>query len=426
MVGTRRCLVGEDEVEILKQIYFRMQKGKEISLKYLFLTFLKIGAISWGGFMALIAVMKKQLVDKDKIIGEEIVLDGISLASVLPGAVAINVATYLGYQLRGIKGAIICLTATIIPAFFAVIVLGAIYSVYGELPVFNKFFLGVLPAITAVILSVAIGMARMQIKDYKQTIIGILSGIALLAIHSFFATLLVIIDSALTGYFLYKAPGQAVQGNNISKPVAINYSRIFRYLGAFAILILVITLIILGFHLYSYDWFKTNKTIFFTFSGMSLTLFGGGYVIVPAMQSVVVDGFHWVTTKEFADAIAMGQITPGPVIITATFIGYRVTGFLGALAATIAIFYPPGILMIILSGFLNKIKDSNVIAAVFKGMRPAIIGMIFSAAFTVGKEAEMIWPTALIFLIVLILLMKFKLNVVYMIPLAGIAGILLF
>jgi len=159
---------------------------------------------------------------------------------------------------------------------------------------------------------------------------------------------------------------------------------------------------------------------------MSLTLFGGGYVIVPAMQAVIVDGFHWLTVKEFSDAIAMGQITPGPVIITATFIGYRVAGFLGALVSTLAIFFPPGFVMILLSGFLKKIKDSNLIISIFKGMRPAIIGMIFSAAYTVGKEAEMMWPTALIFAIVLILLLKYKVNVVYMIPLAGIAGILFF
>ena len=92
-----------------------MDENKTISLKYLFFTFLKIGAISWGGFMALIAVVQKQLVDKDKVIREEVILDGISLASVLPGAVAINVVTYVGYQLRGIKGALVSMVATVFP-----------------------------------------------------------------------------------------------------------------------------------------------------------------------------------------------------------------------------------------------------------------------------------------------------------------------
>lgn len=435
------------EIKLAKlvEISFIMQEDHKISLKYLFFTFLKIGAISWGGFMALIAVMKKQLVDKDKVLKEEVVLDGISLASVMPGAVAINVATYLGFHLRGIKGGLICLTATILPAFFAIIGLGTIYSIYGELPLFNKFFLGVLPAISAVILSVAIGMAQKQVKDYKQFIICTMAGIGLLTIHSFIVTLIVIITSALAGYFLYRTPGKRMipGGTSIDNSISNSYKSsdiemilgnqkplnkysLFNYLIGSIILILIVALIINYFDIYNASWYKINRTIFLTFTGMSLTLFGGGYVIVPAMQSVIVDGFHWLTTKEFSDAIAMGQITPGPVIITATFIGYKVAGYLGAFFATLAIFYPPGFLMIILSGFLKKIKDSDVINAVFRGMRPAIIGMIFSAAITVGKGAEMGWSSALIFTVVLVLLIKYKVNVVWMIPLSGIAGMLLF
>lgn len=402
-----------------------VMEKKEISLNYLFFTFFKIGAISWGGFMALISVMQKQLVDKDKVLEEEVVLDGISLASILPGAVAINTATYIGYQLRGTKGALTCLTATILPAFLLILVLGAVYSTYGELPVFNKFFLGILPAITAVILSVAINMAQKQVKDYKQIAICVLAGICLLTIHSFLATLFVIIFSALAGYFLYNVPAGTLE-NNPRNDLKINYKKLILYIGIAVLGALLIEAIIHFTGLNSSDWYSINRTIFLTFSGMSLTLFGGGYVVVPAMQTVIVDGFHWLSTKEFSDAIAMGQITPGPVIITATFIGFRVAGYLGALVATLAIFFPPGFLMILLSGFLSKIKDSNVITSIFKGMRPAIIGMIFSAAYTVGKGAEMIWPSALIFLAVMILLMRFRVNVAYLIPLAGIIGILFF
>jgi len=402
-----------------------MQETKDVSLKYLFFTFLKIGAISWGGFMALIAVVQKQLVNKDKVISEDLILDGISLASVLPGAVAINVVTYIGYQLRGVKGALLSMIATILPGFLLIVGLGAIYARYGELPLLNKFFLGVLPAIVAVILSVAISMAQKQVKDSRQIGICLISAICLLTIHSFFATLGVILASAIVGYMMYREPISKRPASDLSK-FSINYKKLAIYGAIPVIVVLLLTLIILLFKLDSLDWFKLNRTILLTFSGMSLTLFGGGYVIIPAMQQVIVDGFHWMTTKEFADAIAMGQITPGPVILTATFIGYKVAGFLGATTATLAIFFPPGVVMLVLSGFLKKIKGSNMINAIFKGMRPAIVGMIFSAAYTVGKEAELIWPSALIFLTVLILLLKYKVNVLYMIPTAGIAGILLF
>jgi chromate transporter len=278
---------------------------------------------------------------------------------------------------------------------------------------------------SAVILSVALSMAQKQISDYKQIILCVLSGICLLTVHSFLATLSVIVTSATAGYFLYKKPGAESSGLSMKFPV----NTLKKIMPAAIVLLLTILLIVLAirhFGFYEQEWYKINSTIFLTFSGMSLTLFGGGYVIVPAMESVIVGGFHWLTTKEFADAIAMGQITPGPVIITATFIGYRVAGLLGAVTATSAIFFPPGFLMLILSGFLKKIKDSTVLTAIFKGMRPAIIGMIFSATYTVGKGAEMAWPSAVIFLLVLVLIVKFKVNVVYTIPFAGVAGILLF
>ena len=402
-----------------------MEESKKISLKYLFFTFLKIGAISWGGFMALIAVVQKQLVDKDKVIREELILDGISLASVLPGAVAINVVTYIGYQLRGIKGALISMVATVLPGFLLVLGLGVLYTTYGELPILNKFFLGILPAIAAVILSVALSMAQKQVRDYKQIILCVLAGICMLTVHSFFATLIIVITSALAGYFFYNIPETKKEKRKI-EPVVINYRRLFLLVVIPLLFIFAIVVLVRVFGLNTLDWYKINRTIFLTFTGMSLTLFGGGYVIIPAMQQVIVEGFHWLTTKKFADAIAMGQITPGPVILTATFIGYRVAGFLGACVASFAIFLPPGMVMLLFSGFLNRIKDSNVITAIFKGMRPAIIGMIFSAAFTVGKGAEMAWPSALIFLTVFVLLVKFKVNVLYMIPLAGIAGMLFF
>jgi chromate transporter len=315
--------------------------------------------------------------------------------------------------------------ATILPGFLLISLLGAVYARFGELKLLNNFFLGVLPAIVAVILSVAISMAQKQVKDYKQMVICIIAAIGLLTIHSFFATLGVIAASAFTGYLLYRKPDPGQQAIT-SQKFSNNKKRYIIYFSISLILFLLLMLAARFYQLNTQDWYKLNRTIFFTFSGMSLTLFGGGYVIIPAMQQVIVDGFHWMTTKEFADAIAMGQITPGPVILTATFVGYKVAGFLGACTATLAIFLPPGLLMLILSGFLNRIRSSHFINALFSGMRPAIIGMIFSAAVTVGKGAEMVWPSALIFLTVLILLLKYKVNVLYMIPTAGIAGMLLF
>ena len=175
-------------------------------------------------------------------------------------------------------------------------------------------------------------------------------------------------------------------------------------------------------------WFSTVKrmrSIALTFSGLSITLFGGGYVVIPAMQEIFVDNLKWLTSKEFADGIALGQVTPGPIYISAAFIGYKVHGFLGALIATVSVFLPAGLIMIISSKFLNFFKNSSLVKAVFKGLRPAVIGMIFSAAVTIGKGIDLSWITVVIFLLVLVLSVKFKVNVVYLIPASGIIGLLL-
>jgi len=400
-----------------------MQQNNEISLKYLFFTFLKIGSISWGGFMALISVVQKEFVDKNKIVKDEIILDGISLASVLPGPVAFNVVTYLGYHLRGFKGALVSMVAIILPSFLLILALAYIYSSYGQIPEFNHFFLGVLPAVSAVIISVATNMSQKQIKDYKQVAICILAGAILIFIHSFFATLGVILISAIAGYLLYSNKGNVIK----SRPTYVKLFNLRKFLFFF---ILTLALVFgfwslpLLFNGQSADKAKLLQQIAFTFSGLSLTLFGGGYVIIPAMQQVIVDGIQWLNVKEFADAIAMGQITPGPIFISATFIGYKIAGILGAVIATFAVFFPPGFLMLFCSRFLDQIKNSGFIIALFKGLRPAIIGMIFSAAFTIMRGADIGWQTGLIFSSVLFLSIRFKINVVYLIPASGIAGIL--
>lgn len=399
-----------------------MDRHKEISLRYLFFSFLKIGSISWGGFMALVSVIRSQMVEKDKTVSDETILDGISLASVLPGPLAFNVVTYIGYRLRGIKGALLSMVAIILPSFLMILALALVYAKYGELSLFKNFFAGILPAVAAVIVSVATDMFKKQVKDVRQGIVCVLACLSLISFHAFWITLLIIALSAGLGILLYKQPSSEVAARQPRKHRFFT-PEMWVYLGAGTIAVLLILLPVLT---NPGERYSLLRTVFLTFSGMSLTLFGGGYVIIPAMQQVIVDGFHWLTTTEFADAIAMGQITPGPIFISATFIGFRIAGFAGALVATIAVFFPPGLLMIALSGFMKNIRNSTIITAVFKGMRPAIIGMIFSAVWTLGKEAPLTWPTPLIFLAVLVLLIRFKVQAVYLIPLSGLAGIVLY
>ena len=394
------------------------------SLSYLFFTLLKIGAISWGGFMALISVVQKEFTEKKKLISNENILDGIALASILPGPMAFNVVTFLGYKLNGLKGAFISMLAILLPSFVLMIILSWLYFSYGQLPALNSFFMGVLPAIAAIIFSVAFEMSEKNIKDPYQGLIAAGAVIILLFIKSFYITLLIMLFSAFLGYFIYrkKVPANPHVSTKDKKSTKLYLS--------LALIVIVSIAIVASFPVFcsgsAKEFCLLQQKISIIFSSLSLSLFGGGYVIIPIMENTFVNHLGWLTTKEFADGIALGQVTPGPIFISATFIGYKVGGLTGAVVATISVFLPPAILMIALSEFIDKIKHSSGIKASFKGLRPAVIGMIFSAVVTIGKSAEIEWSSLLIFLFILILSLKYKLNVAYLIPMAGLIGILIF
>ena len=170
--------------------------------------------------------------------------------------------------------------------------------------------------------------------------------------------------------------------------------------------------------------FLKLRILLLTFSGVSVTLFGGGYVFIPLLQDLMVQQLQWVTEKEFIDGIALGQITPGPIMISAAFIGYKQAGILGSLIATIAIFLPPGLLMIVVSSFVDSIKKSAILAAILKGIRATVIGMVFAAAWIIGKSFIFDWIPVAIFFVVFILVLKFKINIIYLIPLSGLIGLI--
>ena len=404
-----------------------MNDTDRTSLRYLFLTFLKIGATSWGGFMALISVVQKRVVEKDQKIENESLLEGISLASVLPGPVAFNVVTFIGFRLRGIKGALVSMAGILLPSFLLMLLLSFLYIKYGDIPSFTHFFAGVLPAVAAVIISVAITMAKKNITDATQAFIAVAAAIIIVLSKSFGTTLIVMLASGIAGYLIYHKQSPVMQKVSIERDSSVrNPKNILIFLS----LLVILTVAILIFPVIIPQEFETSallhQKIMITLSGMSLSLFGGGYVVIPAMQQVIVNSMNWLTNKEFADAIAMGQITPGPILISAAFIGYKLAGFWGALNATIAIFLPPGLVMIGCTHYFGKIRNSTIVLAVFKGLRPAIIGMIAAAALTILVHGDISYKTGLLLCVFLILAIKYKADPVFLIPGAGIIGLLIF
>jgi chromate transporter len=285
----------------------------------------------------------------------------------------------------------------------------------------------VLPAVAAIIISVAVGMIKKNVSDWKQIILVVLSGVVTYFSRSYFSTLLIIVFSGLAGYFLYRTKTVgSLQSSVYSLQSAVfrRQSAVFSWQSAVgSLLILIIILLVIIPEKETLVWL--HRKIMLTFSSMSLSLFGGGYVAVPSMHKIIVDTLHWLTNKEFVDALALGQVTPGPILVSATFIGYKLAGFFGALNATLSIFLPTAILMVICSRFLAKINNAPALKAAFKGLRPAIIGMILSAAVTILVSTGISYKTIILFLAILAVVIKYNPDTVFIIPVAGVIGLIL-
>ena len=388
------------------------------SLSYIFFTFLKLGATAFGGYMSLVAIVQKQLVEVDKKLKEEDLLDGISLTSVLPGPVAVNTIAYVGYQLRGVPGAIAAFAGIILPSFFLVIFLSWLYFSYGNIPAVKNVFSGITPAITALIVTVAIGMTRKTIKLSAQWTICLLAALLLILVGGFAVTFLLIIVSGVAGAFLFRQSAEQA----LPDDEKIHFENKQLVIPGVVLLLLLCTLLWGG----QYPGAPKDVQILSTFSGISLTLFGGGYVVIPALHELFVENLNWLTSAEFADGIAIGQITPGPIFVTATFIGYKVAGVLGAFLATVAIFTPPAVLTVLLSRFVKILNQSSVVKAAMKGVRAAVIGMIFASAITIGQTITPSVVSAIIFAAIFIISLKYTISPVYLIIASGVAGFILF
>lgn len=375
--------------------------------------------------MSLISVVESIIVRKRKLLTAEEMLDGISLASLLPGPQAINVVAYTGYKIRGAWGSIIAGVAVVLPSFLLMLLLSYLYGIYGDISEVKRFFRGFMPAVAAIIIAVAWRMAKKNVKGSFELFLVILAIAGLVFIpkdYRLYITFLLVLSFGVIGYFAFTDKNELKNAPRLDKSE-------FPYVTGGLVLLMIFVLAI-GLYLPVYDP-KSLFTLVKTFGGLSVMLFGGGYVIIPIIQHHVVEVFQWVTPTGFKDGIAFSQVMPGPILIAAAFFGFQVKGFIGALLSTIAIFTPPAILMVVASKAMEFFKKSVVAKSVLRGIRCGVIGMIFYAAWELGKLTDYssfaaFWPSLLIFGGALIALIKFDVDVVYIIPTAGLIGFLLY
>ena len=385
---------------------------KKISYFSLFLTFLKTGTISFGGYMMLISMIRYEFSIRKKIIKKKKILDAITMASFLPGPMAINVASYIGFILKGWKGAVVSFVAVLLPSFFIMVIFTHLYINSKNIPGFSSFFNGVMPVVAAVIFSVAYGFYN----DSKDKTLAIL-----LSILSFTLT------SLIKGYISIILPllvcgglNLLYNGDKIKK--ITNPKKAFIRVKGIIIASLVMTILLVFLNTAPID--STNFNLSKVFANISLTLFGGGYVFIPYLDKIIVEQLGWLTQREFIDSIAMGQITPGPILITATFIGYKMNGLLGAFLATLSIFLPSSVVIIFFSRVYYFIKKNSTVKLIINGFKIGIIGLICYSGYVImfKQQDDINLYSIIACILTFVLLYKTKIHPIFLIIAAGLIG----
>ena len=347
--------------------------------------FLRLGALGFGGPVALVGQMEKELVEERHWLTRDEMRESIAVCQSLPGPLAIQVGIFVSYLRGGFWGAWAGGWAFILPNFIIVASLAALYVHFGGLSPVTAIFYGVSPAVIALILHSCYRLAKLGMEDAVQWLIAAGCLVVTAVVQGEVA--LVFIVSGAIGALYYGSVGRKQVASSL--PVVLAPS--------LKLAPTVATPGILG------------KLLLFFLKAGSLT-FGSGLVIVPFLEKGLVQQTGWVDERQFLVAVAIGMISPGPVVITATFVGYLVAGFWGSLVSTVGIFLPSFLLVLIVAPILVRYRSNPTVQGFIKGAYAAAIGTILGACILLARIAIGDWLTALVALASLVVLFRFKVS----------------
>ena len=346
-------------------------------LKEIAKLFFKLGSIAFGGPAAHIAMMEDEVVKKRKWMTQEHFLDLVGATNLIPGPNSTEMTMHCGHERAGWKGLFVAGFCFIFPAVIITSIFAWLYQEYGQLPKVEPFIYGIKPAVIAIIVVAAIRLGKKAVKNTELAILGIITLVAcLFGVNEIIA----LFGCGLLGlgiYFFKKNTGN---------------------LKSFIPLIL--------FQVTDPSKIGVLK-IFLTFLKVGAILYGSGYVLFAFLDSeLVVNG--WLTRQALIDAVAVGQITPGPVLSTATFIGWQMNGITGALAATLGIFLPSFLFVLIVNPLIPKMRKSNIIGTILDAVNVAAVALIIAVCVEMAKDTLMDWRTIVIAITSLIVVFVFK------------------
>ena len=326
-------------------------------------SFLKIGAMSYGG-PAIMGLMQTEFQEKRAWLSKERFLEGLALVNMLPGPGATQLGIYIGYVRAGWWGGALAGLCFIVPAFTIMLALTAAYAEFGALPAAKDVFYGLGPVVVGIFAVAVYRLGRNAVGDVWQ--VGFTVGAVLLAAFSPFGIVATLLLAGALGVARYSHRRAGVMATITVTAIAGLLWWAGRTLDPAAF-----TLATEG------EAGLIDLAVFFF--GVGAFTFGGGLSVLAFMQDQVVNQLHWLTDREFIDGLALGQMTPGPILMVAAFVGYKLAGVVGALVAALAIFLPSFLLMLSILPWMARIKEWRWMKAALKGIGPAVIGLLLVA-----------------------------------------------
>jgi chromate transporter len=370
--------------------------------------FLRLGTLGFGGPVALVGLMEKELVQGKQWLTATEMRDAIAVCQSLPGPLAIQVGVFIAYLRAGFWGAWAGGWAFILPNFVMVAILGGLYVHFGGLSWITAIFYGVSPAVIALIVHSCWRLTKLGMQDWLQWLLAAACFGVTVVLEAEVAVMFILCGAIGIAYYgaLFRpkaASTTAIAGATLAAGSA--------YAAAPAAA--AVAPATLG-----------QLMLFFLKAG-SLT-FGSGLVIVPFLEKGLIQEAHWIGAREFLVAVAVGMISPGPVVITATFVGYVVAGFWGSVVSTIGIFLPSFILVLVAAPILIRHRSNPYVQGFVKGAYAAAIGTIAGACILLGKIAIGDWLTALVGLGSLAVLFRWKVSNPALIAVTAVIGLVAF
>lgn len=443
--------------------------SRTATLGGLFLSFLKVGTTGFGGSLAVITHIRSVVVHERGWLHEHDFLEALALGQSLPGTFAGNAVTYIGFRLRGWRGACVSLLGFIIPSMLIMIALAVFYNSYRALPNTEHLFHGFNSAVVALIAVTALRVAKPTIGNSWQRILIMPAFAAVVFLKA--TVVEVVLLSGLIGIGvesfrerqfprLERVRGFAARRQQrIRSRLAVRRPKRHQFYGGYLTEALAkerlrrmseagaarlddpdkaelnvsskdtkAEELSSGFLLLAIPFFTKlglALSLSFIFLRIGAVTFGGGLVMIPQIELEVVNSHQWLTHQQFADAVALGQITPGPVLIMATFVGYHVAGMLGALLATFCVFLPSFLMTIAAGLSFRRFRTNRQMQAFLRGVAPAVAGLLFAAAWSVARAGIHTVIGLSMALIIFVILMRYRANVFWVLIGAGVFRFLL-